>query len=351
MEKLYDIGESRKAVDSGSGACASDINGMRRGQKTGGLKKSGICRIMPEKLGDGSCYIFGGMIVDYYYHVTEWPRRGQDGFITGENEIVGGCAVNMAVTLKNLGADACVISGIGNDDTADRILEYMNINELSAEFLINISGNTGKCLVFLEPDGERTFLTAKGAEGVFPEELDHKIRAKAPAAAGVTGYYLLDSDAERIMDCIEYIHSKGTRILFDPSPLVDSIDKKLLARIINVSEIMTPNKTELEVIKNITTIEEYCGSGKTVVVKSGGDGGTVYIGRKQEESVQVESFEYKAAECNVVDTTGAGDSFAGALLYAMLHKIPLTESVKLASRCAAKTVEIEGPHGFWSLED
>lgn len=351
MEKLYDIEGSREAVNSGSGMCASDINGIRRGKKSGGLKKSGICRIMPEKLGDGSCYIFGGMIVDYYYKITEWPHRGQDGFITGENEIVGGCAVNMAVTLKNLGVDACVISGLGNDNTADRILEYMNINEMSAEFLISIGGNTGKCLVFLEPDGERTFLTEKGAEGVFPEELDRKIRAKAPAAAGVTGYYLLDNDAERIMDCIEYIHGKGTMILFDPSPLVDSIDKKLLARMIAASDIITPNKSELEIIQRFTTIEEYCGSGRTAVVKSGGDGGTVYFGRKQEESVQIENFGYKAAECNVVDTTGAGDSFAGALLYAMLNKIPITESVKLASRCAAKTVEIEGPHGFWSLED
>ena len=56
-------------------------------------------------------------------------------------------------------------------------------------------------------------------------------------------------------------------------------------------------------------------------------------------------------KCKVADTTGAGDSFAGALLYGMLKKMNIRDAVELAVRCAAKTVEIEGPHGFWNLED
>lgn len=280
--------------------------------------------------------------MDCYYSIDAWPVRSQDGFITDEKMMAGGCAVNMAATIKNLGGLPVVISGMGNDSMSDSLMEYMNENSLSTKLIKRCDGTIGKCLVFLEPDGERTFLTGKGAEGFYTDELDELVRAEIPAVAGVTGYYLLNDDAERIMDTIEYLHSQGTKVLFDPSPLVSSIDDAILERIIKVSEIMTPNTVELAVIEKYTTLEDYVNGGRTAVVKSGGTGGTVYT--------RDESFEYTAAEVSaVIDTTGAGDSFAGALLYSMMENIPVREAIDLAARCAARTVEIEGPHGFWSL--
>lgn len=289
------------------------------------------------------CYLFGGLLMDYYYSIDAWPRRGQDGFITGEKALVGGCAINMAATIKNLGAEAHVISGIGTDATGRELSAYMEANGLSREYLEDVKGLSGKCLVFLEPDGERTFLTGEGAEGIFTEEMDKKIRKNVLPVAGVTGYFLLNDDAERIMDCLEYLHGNGTKILFDPSPLVSSISEELLKRVIAISTTMTPNTTELETIQKYISVTDYCAAGKTMVVKEGGQGGTVYTAD--------ETFAYEAERCRAVDTTGAGDSFAGALLYGMMTEMPVREAVSLATKCAGKTVTIEGPHGFWKLEE
>ena len=63
------------------------------------------------------------------------------------------------------------------------------------------------------------------------------------------------------------------------------------------------------------------------------------------------SFVYQAEKCEAADTTGAGDSFSGALLYSMAYGLSAGEAVRLAAKCAAKTVGIHGPHGFWKLED
>ncbi len=289
------------------------------------------------------CYLFGGLLMDYYYNVDAWPKRSQDGFITKETAMVGGCAINMAVTIKNLGGNAHVISGIGTDATGRELLDYMEKHDLSQEHLENVEGLSGKCLVFLEPDGERTFLTGKGAEGIFTREMDKKIRENVLPVVGVTGYYLLDADAERILDCLEYLHRKGAKILFDPSPLVSSIDEGLLKRMIAVSTIMTPNTTELETIQKYVSVEEYCKGSNIMVMKEGSRGGTVRTAEK--------TFSYEAEQCQTVDTTGAGDSFAGALLYGMMTDMPIREAVLLATRCAGKTVMIEGPHGFWKLEE
>ncbi|MGI6205441.1 MAG: carbohydrate kinase family protein [Anaerovoracaceae bacterium] len=289
------------------------------------------------------CCLFGGLIIDDYFYIDKWPDRSQDGFITGEKSMVGGCAINMAAAASNLGCPAYVISGIGSDREAEIAEKYMKDNGLPVDLLEEAGGTSGKCLVFLEPDGERTFLTSKGAESVFSAGLDEKVRSYEPKAAGVTGYYLLNEDSGRVMDCLEYLHGKGTKVLFDPSPLVGSIETDLLRRIIEASDIMTPNETELEIIRQYTGVDEYCMKGKTIVVKSGSEGGKVYTSRDGE----VTSFPYHAVKADAVDTTGAGDSFSGALLFAAVNDMDLESSIELASRTAAVTVGIDGPHGFW----
>ncbi|MGN1350151.1 MAG: carbohydrate kinase family protein [Anaerovoracaceae bacterium] len=293
---------------------------------------------------NNKCYIYGGLLADCYYEVSRWPQRSQDGLILGEQVMAGGCAVNMAATIKNLGGEPLVISAMGDDAQAQFLLNYMEQKGFSTEFLWPAGGTSGKCMVFLEPDGERTFLTGKGAETVYPRELDQKIRREVPGAVGITGYYLLNSSACAVLDTVEYFASCGSKVLFDPSPLVSSIADDILQRVLDISHIMTPNTTELSYIEGFVSVDAYVAGGRTAVVKSGSSGGTVFTPSGK--------FDYSAAPVRTVkDTTGAGDSFAGALLYSMVQGLPVREAVELAAVCAAKTVEIQGPHGFWSLSD
>lgn len=287
--------------------------------------------------------IFGGLLLDRYFHIDRWPDRSQDGFFHREENFVGGCAINMAVTIHNLGGQAHVISCLGSDPVGQTIRDYLIQHRLSQMLVHPTSGDTGSCLVFVEPEGERTFLTRKGAEGEFPPELAEQASALSPAWAGVTGYYLLGEDAPRILDCLEQLHRDGTKILFDPSPLVGDIRPELLARMVAVSDVLTPNTTELPFLGSEAALPALTAAGKTVLLKRGAAGGSVYA--------PDEGFDYAGVPCTAVDTTGAGDSFSGALLHAMNEGRSLRESVALAAACAAKTVQLRGPHGFWNLEE
>ena len=62
-------------------------------------------------------------------------------------------------------------------------------------------------------------------------------------------------------------------------------------------------------------------------------------------------FNYNSVKTEAVDTTGAGDSFTGALCYSLGSGTDIKSSVELASVCAAKTVEINAPHGFWKIKE
>lgn len=287
--------------------------------------------------------LLGGLLLDRYFHIDRWPARGQDGFLEREESFVGGCSVNMAATIHNLGGRAYIATCIGSDQTGRDILRYLEEHGLSARLVRSVPGTTGSCLVFSEPEGERTFLTHTGVETLFPQNLAQDILTLAPAWAGVTGYYLLGDRPADILDCLEAMHRAGTRFLFDPSPLVGDIAPEILARMVKISDILTPNSTELAPFGGDAGVLALAAAGKTVILTRGASGGTVYA--------PDQSFDYTSAPCTVVDTTGAGDSFSGALLYAMTEGYPLRQGLDLAARCAAKTCEICGPHGFWNLEE
>lgn len=286
--------------------------------------------------------LFGGLLLDRYFQIDRWPERGQDGFWESEESFVGGCSINMAATIHNLGGQAHIATCLGTDKTGQEILRYLEKHGLSRRLVHTIPGTTGSCLVFSEPEGERTFLTHTGVEMQFPSALAREVLALAPAWAGVTGYYLLGDKPGDLLACLEELHRRGTKFLFDPSPMVSKIEPEILARVVQISNILTPSSTELAPLGGESGILELAAEGTTVILTRGASGGTVYAPGR--------SFDYTSAPCAVVDTTGAGDSFSGALLYAMTEGYPLQQGLDLAARCAAKTCGICGPHGFWSLE-
>ena len=287
--------------------------------------------------------LFGGLLLDRYFHIDHWPARGQDGFLEREESFVGGCSINMAVTVHNLGGQAYIATCIGSDKPAQDILCYLEKHGLSRHLVHTIPGTTGSCLVFSEPEGERTFLTHKGAECVFSPVLARDILSTAPAWAGVTGYYLLGDKPADILDCLEQLHMSGTKFLFDPSPMAGEIEPEIFTRMVRISDILTPNAAELAPFGGEAGINRLITMGKTIILTHGAAGGTVYT--------QGQTYDYSSAPCNVMDTTGAGDSFSGALLFAMANGYPMEQAVDLAARCAAKTCEICGPHGFWDMEE
>lgn len=282
--------------------------------------------------------VFGGLLLDHYVAVDHLPERGGDGMIQAERSFVGGCAINMTVTAQNLiqsfGSDVSVhvVSGLGEDETSQKITEYMNEHDLSMEYVERIEGTTGKCYVFVEPDGERTFLTKKGVEVIFSEKMAEKIVADGCLVAGVTGYYLLNKDAAKVVEVLRKLKKQGTIILFDPSPLVHYIDEKVLEGMLEIADVMKPSGEEL-------SEEDY--AGKVVIKSEGSKGGQVIYPEG--------SFHYDSVRCQVVDTTGAGDSFSGALLYGLSQKLFLADMIEQAAKASAKTVQVYGPHGFWRI--
>lgn len=295
--------------------------------------------------------LLGGILLDRYLEVDHFPKVGQDTLIHRSFDLVGGCSLNVAVTLKNLGGRPYIVNKFGDDEIGSRIKQYVETLELPQDCMLLIpGGQTGYCLTVLDQTGERTFFTFRGCEIEYsPENIPSKLIADF-SFVYVTGYYLLNpTTAKLVIDQIKQFHQKGSQILFDPGPLVNEIDQTQLRELMRVSDWFVPNSKELALIQQKIGVSENLvewlfEQGITgVAVKKGGEGVDVFT--------PASNFTIKGFPVNPIDTNGAGDSFVGGFLYGLANKYPLRQAAMLANACGALTAKTKGSHTLFSLED
>ncbi|MEC1522807.1 carbohydrate kinase family protein [Neobacillus niacini] len=298
--------------------------------------------------------LLGGIIIDEYLLVSEFPTRGEDTFIRDSFQQVGGCAINVAVTLKNLGLIPHVVSVIGADDRGKEIDNYLQNQGLSREAIqVNPKEKTGYCISLVEKSGERTFMTFKGCESQFYTELISDQLLENTSFLFVTGYYLLDFKfASTIITFIQKIKELGVKILFDPGSLLSKIDQNILLSMIKLSDIITPNSGELEKLISLFEIEkENCPEwffkhGVSWLIEKRGNHGVNLWENRSDKNLFIPTYQVKS-----IDTSGAGDSFAGGLIYGILQGYNMQKSVMLANACGAITTTYMGPHIKFNLND
>lgn len=116
--------------------------------------------------------IIGSAFVDVIVHVPRLPLSGEDVEGSSRQQVVGGCAYNAADAVAKLGIDFDALIPVGEGMIADRVRETFRARGFTVREFRGI-GDNGWCLSFVEPDGERTFVSMSGVEKCFkPEWLD-----------------------------------------------------------------------------------------------------------------------------------------------------------------------------------
>lgn len=289
--------------------------------------------------------------MDHYMLVDRFPQQGQDTRIQKSFFRVGGCAVNVAATLKNLGCEAYIVANIGDDHWGKEIERYLREKGFNLDCIkICSQQSTGYSVSIIEPSGERTFLTYKGCEERFSLDMISPFVLDKIGFVYLTGYYLLNPDYyQEILAVLKRIKGHGGRILFDPGPLVSEIESEMLVSVLNLSDIVTPNHVEYQQLAELVRPEESLADWlfdhgvEWVIEKMGGNG--VHAKSKHQCIVM------PAYPVNSIDTTGAGDSFAGGLLYSLVQDYSLEQALRIGSACGALTAQIMGPHGSFTIND
>ncbi|WP_407413924.1 carbohydrate kinase family protein [Methanobrevibacter sp.] len=291
---------------------------------------------------------FGALNVDKLYSVENIAGCDEESFIKSETDTPGGSAANTIIGLSRLGCSTSIIGKIAEDEDGDLIEYNLAINGVYSNNLIySESGSTGKCLGFVDRDGERCLYIDPGVnDEIKIGEINplNIMRCKIMHYTSFVG----DSFKTQI-ELLEKLNDDAI-LSFDPGMLYVKKGFDQLRPILERCNILLINESELRLLfdNNEASLKELAISlldfGIGIVVIKQGSKGVFAMDNSQE--CFVESFK-----CDVVDTTGAGDSFNSGFLYSFLKGYDLEKSCKIGNWVASKSIEGFGMEKFPSLKD
>jgi sugar/nucleoside kinase (ribokinase family) len=289
---------------------------------------------------------FGSVFLELVFgHVQELPRPGEEVY-TDEFAISCGGAVTSASAAARSGAQAGLCTLLGDDLGSRVVAEYCVQAGVDLSPSARLHRRTAGISVVLNFDGDRAFVTHMPPRPPGePAEIDRwreVLRRERPAwcylhaGAGVAGF-------------LREARELGTRAVIDVAfGVIEKMPQEVI-ECVRLAEVFVPNSAELQRLTGAGSLAGAmaiaAGWGTPLVVKRGADGALV---AGPDGITEVTS---GVRQVEVRDLTGAGDSFAGALIGARLQGASLIEAVTAANAAggdaagrlgAVGEVEVEG---------
>ncbi len=232
----------------------------------------------------------------------------------------GGKGANQAVAAARLGSAVKLIGAVGDDVFGTSLLNGLQGEGINLDGVrVKAGCSTGVANIILSEHDNRIIVAPGANTYVTPKLIDQNIEA-------ITTSDVILMQLEIPIETVEYVTNIAVKekipVILNPAPY-----QKLSANLLNNLTYITPNALEARELKLDTDCLEI--DDKLIVTK--GSEGVEYKGRC-----------YPASVVEVKDTTGAGDTFNGALAAFISKGIPLSEAIPKANIAAAISVTKEG---------
>ena len=254
----------------------------------------------------------------------------------------GGSAGNTIIAASYFGGSTFFSGKVANDENGDFYMQDMRNAGVDTVAVAAEDGVTGKCLILITPDAERSMNTFLGASETFSaRELDEQ--AIADSEYLYIESYLVTSDSGRAaaIQAREAAQKNGTKIAisFSDPGIIAYFGDGVKAIMGDKVDLVFCNHDEALSFAKVDNISDAIEVIKLVanefVITLGAKGALIFDGN---ELISISGVEVEA-----VDTNGAGDMFAGAYLYGITHAMSREAAGDFASAAAAKVVSQYGP--------
>lgn len=278
--------------------------------------------------------VVGSINMDLVMEVNRIPKIGET--IKGEkmSYLIGGKGSNQAVAARRLGNEVRMIGCVGKDTFGDKILKHLKEEGVNIDAIKSDEATfTGIATIF-KMENDNSIVVIPGANDFCNKDLiDKNIDIIKSADILITQ---LEIPMETVEYALKIAKENGVKTILNPAPARE-ISKEILQNV----DFITPNETEFEIISGKTFKDEN-ELEKTMVewqkenlltrlVVTRGKDGSSYV---EEDKVKT----MKTMKVDVIDTTGAGDTFNGALAYGISHEFLMDEAVKFAGTAASLSV-------------
>lgn len=293
-------------------------------------------------MGNSSLLVYGDASVDISLRIEDLPAAGLDVSARHPSVTVGGSAANCAAAAARLGVKVDLVARIGDDLFAQVIVDDLLLQRVGISGLQVVKGPSALVVALIDPQGQRTFISARGpASGRIPADFYIPLLDEA-TLVHVSGYAFQDRESRSAaLHLLEEARRRGLSTSVDPSPLFAEHYDPDYGWLQGI-DYLFPNAYEATAITGVASprgaAKALHGFGaKAVVVTMGADGCLLNDENGVAHFPAVREFP-------VVDTTGAGDGFAGGFLAVTLSGGTPRQGCRVGNLVAARVIAEAGGH-------
>lgn len=285
-----------------------------------------------------SVLVLGSTCVDVIIRIDHLPRTEENLHPRSQRFAMGGCAYNVANILGRGGADVTFVTPVGLRGVyGPYVLENLKKLPFASPVVLPEEEN-GCCYCLVEENGERTFMSIHGAEYRFDPAWMEARMGKKYAYTYVCGLEVEERTGAALVGWLE----KGSHgeIFYAPGPRGMKVEPALTERLLALHPILHINEREAALLSGHDNLASamrtlFARTQNTVIVTLGENGAAFIEGG---EIIFVPAVPAR----QVVDTIGAGDAHAGAVLTGLCRGLTLREAIAFANRVSSAVVETEG---------
>lgn len=245
----------------------------------------------------------------------------------------GGCAGNIAYSLKQLGGTPLPMATVGSDGA--EYVARLDTLGISTEFVREVEGAyTAQAMIMTDRDNNQITAFHPGAMG---QAHTTHIAARTDITIGI----ISPDGRDAMLQHAEQFKAAGIPFVFDPGQGLPMFDGKDLAHFVELATWVTVNDYEAKLLCDRTGLSIAALSKRVegLIVTLGAEGCEVWV-----EGEKTLVPPVKAAE--VVDPTGCGDAFRGALLFGLEKGWPLARCAELGNRVGAHKIAYRGGQNY-----
>ena len=279
-----------------------------------------------------SISILGVFVADLCFIGDRIPSKGQT--ILGKKHVVGpgGKGSNQAIAAARLNGDVSFITKVGKDSHSEMAFNlYKEAGVKTHSIIQDEKLFTGVAGIMIDKDGNNAINVVSGAaEHLVAEDIDNKVETIKNSEIFLTQ---METPDEITIYALKKAKEHKCITILNPAPA-----RKIDEDIFKIIDFFTPNETEAEFYlnKKIETsldiknaAEELLGKGIKNVIITLGEKGIYFANNK--ENFFLEAYKLKKP---VIDTTGAGDAFNGALAVALSNTFEIKDALNFANKVA-----------------
>ena len=277
--------------------------------------------------------VIGSLNYDVILKIPRLPFKGETLTANGATFSAGGKGANQAVQAAKLKTPTYMVGCVGTDASADFLVNTAKEYGVNVDYIRKVPGSSGMGVINAVEDGSVYACIVRGANfEVTKEDVDN-----AMPILKESGVCILQNEipVEIIANAIDKAKEAGCTVVLNAAPAIE-LPEECLSKV----DILVVNEVEAEfychekidsVEKAKTEIKKMAEKyNNNVIFTLGKDGAVAY------ENGTIEFIP--AMKVDAIETTGAGDSYIGAVSHSIIEGKSLIEACKFATKCSAITV-------------